>query len=262
MGKSQRWRAVKKIFVSLLFAAMLFFAAFALYRLFLKTNANNTDEEAVLNDSQVSFYKSIKPDAADDSDEDGGEEAADYLAEARAVNPDIVAWLTIPDTKIDFPIVYSGDNSYYLSHNFEKKSSYMGCPFLDYRCETDFSGFNSIIYGHNISNKYMFYPLRYFTNADYFMNHDYGILTTADKIYRINFLGCAVIESDGFAYEAVFTGLTQKKVFLETLQEKAVNLRDFDAEEMTGERLVTLSTCSYEFDEARTVLIGYLEETD
>ncbi len=186
-------------------------------------------------------------------------EEGDLLAEARRVNPDIVAWLTIPDSEIDFPIVQCGDNEFYLSHDFEGNSSYMGVPFLDYRNSNDFSDFNSIIYGHNISNKYMFYPLLKFKNQEYFDSHPYGTLTLSDGEYRINFIACAVIESDGFAYNTVFLSDREKEVFLKTVKEKGVCLREFDEEEVIKGRLCTLSTCSYEFDGARTVLIGVIE---
>jgi sortase B len=185
---------------------------------------------------------------------------SDFLAEARKINPDIVAWLTIPDTEIDFPIVQCEDNEYYLDYDFEKNYSYMGCPFLDYRCSSDFSDFNSIIYGHNISNKYMFYPLLNFKNSDYFSSHEYGTLTLSDKQYRINFIACDVIPNDDFAYNVIFLSQHEREVFLKTVKEKAVQQRDFDIEQLTDSQIITLSTCSYEFTNARTVLFGYLSE--
>lgn len=236
----------KRKIVSILTAVVILLAAvgFFLIKYFI-----NKDESEYKKQTEV--YSQVKPD-----------DSKDYLAECRKINPQVVAWLNIPDTEIDFPVVQCDDNDYYLTHDFERKESYMGVPFLDYRNSGDFSDFNSIVYGHNISSKYMFYPLLNFKNADYFNSHEFGYLTTNNKKYKINFLACAVIENDGFAYNTVFLSDKEKKVFLKAIKEKAVQLRDFSNDELLDARFCTLSTCSYEFDDARTVLIGVLEEID
>lgn len=225
--------------VVILIAAVVFF----LIKYFISRDKNEFK-------NQTEIYREIKP----------NDNNTDYLAKCRKINPQIVAWLSIPDTEIDFPVVQCEDNDYYLTHDFERKESYMGVPFLDYRNSGNFSDFNSVIYGHNISNKYMFYPLLNFKNTDYFNSHEFGYLTTTDKKYKIYFIACAVIENDGFAYNTVFLNDKEKKVFLKTIKEKAVQLKDFSTEELIDAEICTLSTCSYEFTDARTVLIGVLEE--
>jgi sortase B len=152
------------------------------------------------------------------------------------------------------------DNEYYLSHGFTGEKTIYGSPFLDYRNSGDFSDFNSIIYGHNISNKYVFAPLLNFKNSDYFDSHPYGYLTLAHEKYRLNFLCSMVIESDGFVYNTVFTSKKEKETFLRDIEEKAACKRDFPDLDLKNTHFVVLSTCSYEFTNARTVLIGYLEE--
>jgi sortase B len=216
----------------------------------LKLYRENDDDTAEYN-RMISYFSEIKPDTAEQND---------YLAEIRKINPDIAAWITIPDTDIDFPIVQCDDNEYYLSHDIEKNESYMGVPFLDYRNSGDFSDFNSIIYGHNIKNGQMFAGLTYFKQSDYFNSHTYGILTLADGMYRIEFIACDVLESDGFAYNVVFLSDKERKVFLKNIREKAVQMRDFSDDDLVNANLCTFSTCSYEFSDARTILIGYISE--
>lgn len=234
----------RKIMIILTVAVILLAAVvFFLVKYFINNDKNEYK-------NQTEIYREAKPDYSD----------TDYLEKCRKINPQAVAWLNIPDTEIDFPVVQCDNNDYYLIHDFERKESYMGVPFLDYRNSGSFSDFNSVIYGHNISNRYMFYPLLNFKNTDYFNSHEFGYLTTAEKKYKVNFLACAVIENDGFAYNTLFLSDKEKKVFLKTIKEKAVQLRDFSNEELINAQLCTLSTCSYEFTDARTVLIGVLYE--
>lgn len=248
---------MKKAIIIILTAAVLALAAVGFYHY---ENDKAGDKELEEYRRQTELFSGVKPETSEVDEEDKPEQPVDYLAESKKINPQIVAWVTIPDSEIDFPIVQCEDNEYYLTHDFENNESYMGAPFLDCRNNPDFSDFNSVIYGHNISNKYMFYPLLNFKNKDYFDSHSYGYLTLTDKKYKINFIACAVIESDGFAYNTVFLSQKEREVFLKTAKEKAVCFGNFDPEELVDKSLCTLSTCSYEFSGARTVLIGYREE--
>ncbi|MGN0633737.1 MAG: class B sortase [Oscillospiraceae bacterium] len=246
--------------IAFLAAAAAVFAAAAV--LFYKKHNENTEEKRFK--EQQTLFADISPNVTADETPPTvtAEEQkikVDYLADARKINPQITAWITIPDTDIDFPVVQCEDNSYYLNHDFEQNESYMGTPFLDCRNNASFEDFNSIVYGHNISNKYMFAPLLNFKNADYFNSHPTGTLTTSDKIYTVRFIVCAVVESDSFAYEAVFLTDKDKLVFLDSLREIAVSLRDFSDDELLDKSFVTLSTCSYEYDGARTILVGVLD---
>lgn len=182
-----------------------------------------------------------------------------YLAECQDINPQTVAWIYIPDTKINFPVVQSEDNEYYLSHNFDGEDSVLGVPFLDYRCDSDFSGFQSIIYGHHIKGNRMFSGLVSFQDKEYFEAHDIMYLTTENEKYTIDIIACMVVKSDSFVYNTVFLTDDEKNNFIDTIRQEAVCLRDFEDFDIDNNRLITLSTCSYEFEDARTVIIGYLQ---
>lgn len=204
-------------------------------------------------EAQLEVYEAVKP-------SEDIVESASYLADSLAVNPDTVAWITIPDTEIDFPVVQGEDNSYYLNHSFEGETSSLGVPFLDYRCTGSFTDYNSIIYGHHIKGGMMFSGLDYYKQEDYFKEHSTGILVTENQIYNIHFVECLVSESDGAVYSVVFLTDKEKEDYLEQISEQALVLNDFSVEFLMDKRLLTLSTCSYEFEDARTVLIGWLEE--
>lgn len=135
----------------------------------------------------------------------------------------------------------------------------MGVPFLDYRCDSDFSGFQSIIYGHHIKGNRMFSGLVSFQDKEYFEAHDIMYLTTENEKYTIDIIACMVVKSDSFVYNTVFLTDDEKNNFIDTIRQEAVCLRDFEDFDIDNNRLITLSTCSYEFEDARTVIIGYLQ---
>lgn len=187
-------------------------------------------------------------------------EAVNYLAELQAVNPDVTAWLTVPGTGIDFPIVQGEDNVYYLTHNLEGERSTLGVPFLDVRCSRDFSDFNSVLYGHHISGGRMFSDLDKFREAAFFTEHGECTLITEKKIYTVRLIACLITPSDSFVYHTVFLSEQEKRIFLRDISEKALWKRDFEAEALLDKQMLTLSTCAYEYDGARTAVIGFLEE--
>jgi sortase B len=197
---------------------------------------------------QTALYTEIRP-----------EQGMDPLKKAQLVNPQVTAWITIPDTSMDYPVVQGDDNEYYLNHDLEGASSVLGVPFLDIRCDSDFSGFNSIIYGHHIKKERIFTPLTHFGEAEYFDAHESGWLITDTENYRIHFIACLILENGDFIYQTDFRTEEEKEMFLQNIKEKAVQIRDFEIGELIDRQFVTLSTCSYEFENARTVLIGYLE---
>lgn len=190
----------------------------------------------------------------------GAEAEINYLADLQAVNPDVVAWLTVPGTVIDFPVVQGEDNDWYLHYNLEGESSRMGVPFLDYRCSRDFSDFYSVIYGHYISGGRMFSDLAGFRDSDFFEEYSYFTLITEERKYTVPILACLVTPNDSFVYNTVFLTENEKCVFIQEILEQAVQKREAPEELLLHSRLITLSTCAYEYEGARTVVIGYLEE--
>ena len=84
------------------------------------------------------------------------------------INPDVVGWITIPDTNIDYPIVQSQDNDTYLRKSFEGESTAAGSIFLDFESQSDMEGYNNIIYGHHMKNGSMFKDVVEYKDEQYF----------------------------------------------------------------------------------------------
>jgi sortase B len=126
----------------------------------------------------------------------------------RAINPDIVGWLMIPDTRINYPIVQASDNDYYLKHLFDKSVSEAGAIFLDSENDSSITGQNNIIYGHNLLDGSMFAGLKSYQAQDYFDAHRKVLLATPAMNYRLEVDAALVCDADdrirrfGFADQA------------------------------------------------------------
>ena len=99
----------------------------------------------------------------------------------RKINLDIIAWIRIPDTKIDYPIVQGKNNAYYLKHMFQKTEHAAGSIFLDVDNEADFSNRKSILYGHNMKDGSMFQGLHRFQEESYLQEHNQVYLYLPDN---------------------------------------------------------------------------------
>jgi len=179
------------------------------------------------------------------------------FTELKSKNEEIIGWITLDDTMIDYPIVQGSNNSYYLSRSTEKRSSKSGAIFLDYRAEKDFSNFSSVIYGHNMNAGTIFGGLIKFKDKTYFDEHKTGYFYTPDKTYKLQVVSVAITQPDSKYYKYGFSSETEKQEYIEMIEETALywqESEDIDSED----RLLILSTCSYERKNARTVLVAKL----
>ena len=174
----------------------------------------------------------------------------------REINPDIVAWIYIEGTNISYPIVQGEDNSYYLKHLFSGEWNASGCIFLDTRNDAGFTDQNSVLYGHNMRNGAMFSALESYKQQAFFDEHPAGLLVTPDRNYKIAFFSGYVASSQDDAWKTNFTDAE-----FETWIERTVSRSCFSSETTpdAADHILTLSTCTYEFEGARFVLVGVLQ---
>jgi len=189
--------------------------------------------------------------------------ASDPLEPAEEVNDAVVGWITIDGTHIDFPICQAEDNDFYLHNGFDGKyNNELGCPFLDYRCEGDFSGFNSIVYGHNVNGQRMFADIALFREQDYLQLHPTGALTLKDGEHTVRFFAYMNVPDNAPAYHAVFVSAADREDCIDYIFSEAVYTSGHTADELKKKddlHLLLLSTCTYEFTDARGILIGAIE---
>lgn len=188
--------------------------------------------------------------------------SSDPLAACEDYNEDTVGWITIPDTNIDLPIMQGEDNDFYLHNGVNGQYNYdLGCPFLDFRCQSDFSGFNSVVYGHNITKRRMFADISLFSDEAFMNSHPTGTLLLHDGPHTVTFFAYLTVESTSPLYQTVVLTEQDKTDYLEYLFSKAkITAGRHSPEDFDGsERLLLLSTCTYEFEEARGVLAGVID---
>lgn len=94
--------------------------------------------------------------------------------------PDIIGWLNLPDTAVNYPVTQTDDNEYYLHHLYDGTYNKMGCLFADYENQADFSDRNTIIYGHNMRDGSIFATLNEYDEQSYFDEHPQMYLVTPD----------------------------------------------------------------------------------
>ncbi len=172
--------------------------------------------------------------------------------------PDVVGWLYCPDTPIDYPVVQSEDNSYYLRRLLDGTWDISGSIFMDYRCADDFSDGNTILYGHNMKNGAMFGTLQRYKDQTYYNAHPVLYLLTPAQNYKMELIGGYTTHStDTETYSIPLTQAERDELVAQTQMQTTFQAETAIRE---GERFVTLSTCAYEYDNARYVLVGVLRE--
>ena len=173
----------------------------------------------------------------------------------RDINKDAAAWLYSPDTVIDYPVMEAENYNYYLNHLPDGTLNANGSLFIDYNNAPDFSDELTIIYGHHMKSGRMFGNLVEYKKQDYFREHPYMYLYTEHENFRIDLMYGAVIGAGQWRENAFMFAEN-----LDSLLGFASRNTTFesDVEYKAGDRIVVLSTCSYEFDNARFIVVGVL----
>lgn len=173
-------------------------------------------------------------------------------------SPDAVGWIYCADTAINYPIVHTTDNVYYIEHLHNGDYSANGAIFIDCNNAADFSDKNTLIYGHNMNDGSMFATLRNYRDASYYTEHPVMYICTADKYYRVEIVAGLVTTPDSFVYARDFQEIEQFHAYIEQVKEESTF--ESDVEVGDDDHIVTLSTCTYEVDNGRYVIIGKLVE--
>ena len=176
----------------------------------------------------------------------------------QAQNPEAVGWIYGPNSVIDYPIAHGTDNVFYLDHLINGDYNANGCIFVDCNNAGDFSDKNTLIYGHNMNDGSMFASLRNYRDAEYYKGHEKLYLSTPEKDYRIDLVAGLVTPSNSYVYARNFEVDEQFLAYIESA--KAESTFKSDVEVDIDDQIVVLSTCTYEFTDARYVVIGKLVE--
>ncbi len=167
-------------------------------------------------------------------------------------NSDIVGWLYCEDTPLNYPVAKAHDNDYYLRRDLQGNYLVTGTIFADFRCDTPAVDENYMIFGHNMDNGTIFGMLKNYAGEEYLKDHPVIYYLTPDGDYMIEvYTGATVTNTDRIYRVKDTEGLTD---YVRSLAEASGVEPLFELDE--DDKLVTLSTCSYAFENARYILIG------
>ncbi|MCR4797162.1 MAG: class B sortase [Lachnospiraceae bacterium] len=194
--------------------------------------------------------------------EDNSGEMLPNMKELYDQNNDLAGWLTIPDTKIDYPVMYlADDNDFYLAHNLQKEEDLNGLLVLDKRCDRDGNGINLLIHGHNMKSGAMFGSLDDYKKKEFYEEHPFIIYSTLyeERTYEV----IAVFKS------SVYNDHTKDVQFYDYIRIEdeeqfdayMTEVRDASLYEtgktaVWGDELLTLSTCEYSKQNGRLVVLA------
>lgn len=175
----------------------------------------------------------------------------------KKVNPDVQGWLYQKGTVINYPVVQGTDNDTYLHTRFDKQWSGGGTLFVDYRMEKGFKGFNSIIYGHHMKDGSMFRSIRGYTKEEgYYDKHKTLELATPHGNYHLVVFSAFITKAtDENTYKMTYDE-AEKQAYIDRAWEQSELSITRDSVDVTkDDRLVTLSTCAYDYEEARYIVM-------
>lgn len=176
-------------------------------------------------------------------------------------NPDIYAWITIPDTAIDYPVLHNEeDDTFYHTHSAEGEESFAGAIYSEYENASDFSDVHTVLYGHNMRNGSMFADLHKFEDETFFDEHPYVTIYTPDAIRYYRIFAAYLYDdrhlldsfdcSDPAVFEAYIRNIMEQRSLYCHLNQ--------DVEVKAGDRILTLSTCHGMGDEYRYLVQAVL----
>lgn len=220
-------------------------------------------EQAVVSVPEVPG-ESLEPDGeaiSEESQEGLDQESNSIVPEIdfealQAVNEDVIGWLYLPDTVINYPVVQGEDNSYYLKHLVDGTYNANGCLFVDCKNQSNLTDDNTLIYGHHMDSGKMFASLVKYKEQEFYDTHPVIYLLTKDEVYLVELFAGYTTTSDSEAYMISLATREEKIAWLKEMFHSS----DFYADVTVSalDHIVTFSTCAYDFQNARYVLHGKL----
>lgn len=188
-------------------------------------------------------------------------EVSPYIPEYQEVyklNGDMVGWIKIEGTKVNYPVMHTPDNpNYYLKRDFNGTYSEWGCIYMREECDINKPSDNITIYGHNMNDGSMFGALRQYNSEDFYKEHNLIFFDTLTEyhVYEIfSVFKTSANEGEGFAYHQMEDAANEKEFDDFVAQCKKLSFYDTGITPKYGEKLICLSTCEYTLDNGRLVV--------
>ena len=180
------------------------------------------------------------------------------LEALRAVNREVVGWISIPGTMVSYPLMQGKNNEYYLNRSWKKEYMGSGSVFLEATAGRELTDYHTIIYGHRMQNGTMFGSIKYYSRADYWRQHPSVYVVLDEVIYRYEIFAAHEAEVTSLVYRLDLEESNLKEEFLQyCISDSVLKTGLTPGEE---DRILTLSTCTGRGYESRWVVHGVLAE--
>jgi sortase B len=167
-------------------------------------------------------------------------------------NKDVVGWIKIPGTEIDYPVVQAEDNEFYLKRNLKKESSSRGSIFMDYRNSNDEMDYNTILYGHNMKDGGMFAGLSAYKDRSFYVDHAFIEYDSPQKPMKWQIFSVYITEPKDDLLKVFYDNDVEYAQYLDMIISKSIY--ETGVKVTKDDRILTLVTCSYEYENARLVI--------
>lgn len=184
------------------------------------------------------------------------------FAELLAINPDVCAWITVDNTKIDYPVLQGETNLTYINTDVYGNFALAGSIYLDSRNTPDFSDPYSLLYGHHMEGGGMFGDLDLFKDKAFFEENRTGTLLVPGKGYDLEIFACLLVSASEDNIFEPDRWRTDIDGLLDYAEETAMYVRQETVEELRNSQaplVLALSTCSSEFTDARTIVLAAMQ---
>lgn len=236
---------VKKIIfysLELIFIGLIIFSCIKIGHWWL----NSKNSEKIVNELKEAVI--IKEEYSNDKPNDKFIIDFDLL---KSKNKDTVAWLKVYGTNIEFPIVKTTDNEYYLTHSFDRSNNYFGWPFINYINKFDGNDKNITIFGHGILNGSMFGTLKNVIKEDWQRSNNAIILVTENGANAYQVFSTYKVEDEALFFKAEFNNEQDFEEFISTVTKRSNH--NYGVEVTKDDQILTLATCDIN-DHYRIVL--------
>lgn len=239
------------------FLGVFIFAAYQLYYTFHGYH-EATKEYNELNEQFVSTQPTATPAPEEEEIPEiyAGPISVDF-EQLKQENEDVVGWIYGPDSPISYPVVKGADNDYYLYHSFGHALNQSGTIFMDTVCDANLSQSNTILYGHHMNNGGMFATLESYRQNEYYQEHPVFYYYTPDEVYVLEVFSAFVTGGDSDVYAFNFGTTEEYATFLESMRSRSDIEADVEVD--ADDHIMTLSTCAYDYDDARYVVLCKIE---
>lgn len=228
-------KRILNIAIYLILFLILICSGFKLYFWYKDKKNNDETTEQLKNNVKLEKIK---------NDNSNNEKYIVDFKKLKSENNDVVAYIKVNNTNIEYPIVKTSNNNFYLNHSFDKSKNSRGWIFADYKNKFDNTDKNIVIYGHNMRDESMFGSLKNILNEEWYNNAENKNITflteKGNYIYKV--FSIYKIESEDYYIKTNFKNDEDYEKFLNTIKNRSI--KNFDINLNINDKIITLSTCA------------------